>query len=101
MTLQMSGTGYKQVFPTTIAKMDCDPKYLVKITGPVVDRAKLDANRVSRRPADRASAPLRGDDHAVREGAVPRGAAPSVASGAGRPIARPLAPLTSYSYYFE
>ena len=47
MTLQMTGTAYKQVFPTTIAQMGCDPKYLVKLSGPVVDRAKLDSNRIS------------------------------------------------------
>jgi len=47
MTLKMNGTAYEQVFPTTIAKMDCDQKYLVDIAGPVVDRANLDANRIS------------------------------------------------------
>ena len=47
MTLKMNGTAYEQVFPTTMAEMDCNPKYLVTITGPVVDRAKLDANRIS------------------------------------------------------
>jgi ABC-type branched-subunit amino acid transport system substrate-binding protein len=47
MTLQMSGTAYKQIFPTTIAQMQCDPSFLVNISGPVVDRAKLDGNRVS------------------------------------------------------
>ena len=47
MTLQMNGTAYEQVFPTTQAEMDCNQKYLVKLAGPVVDRAKLDANRIS------------------------------------------------------
>jgi ABC-type branched-subunit amino acid transport system substrate-binding protein len=47
MTLKMNGTAYEQVFPTTQAEMDCNQKYLVKIAGPVVDRAKLDANRIS------------------------------------------------------
>ena len=47
MTLKMNGTAYEQVFPTTIAEMDCNQKYLVDIAGPVVDRANLDANRIS------------------------------------------------------
>jgi ABC-type branched-subunit amino acid transport system substrate-binding protein len=47
MTLQMSGTAYKQIFPTTQAEMDCNQKYLVNLAGPVVDRAKLDSNRIS------------------------------------------------------
>ena len=47
MTLQMQGTEYKQVFPTTVGEMQCDPKFMVSLTGPVVDRAKLDANRLS------------------------------------------------------
>ncbi len=47
MTLQMQGSEYVQVFPTTIAEMDCNQKYLVKISGPVVDRAALDADRIS------------------------------------------------------
>ena len=47
MVLKLSGTKYEQVLPTTIGTQACDPKYLVKITGPVVDRAKLDANRIA------------------------------------------------------
>jgi ABC-type branched-subunit amino acid transport system substrate-binding protein len=47
MTLQMTGTKYTQVFPTTIGEMQCDQKFMVNLTGPVVDRAQLDANRIS------------------------------------------------------
>ena len=47
MVLQMKGTTYVQVLPTTIGTQTCDPKYLIKLTGPVVDRAKLDGNRIS------------------------------------------------------
>jgi len=47
MVLKLTGTKYEQVLPTTIGTQACDPKYLVKITGPVVDRAKLDANRIA------------------------------------------------------
>jgi ABC-type branched-subunit amino acid transport system substrate-binding protein len=47
MVVKLSGTKYEQVLPTTQGQQACDPKYLVKLTGPVVDRAKLDANRIS------------------------------------------------------
>ena len=47
MVLKMNGTKYEQVLPTKIGEFACDPKYLVKIAGPVVDRAKLDSNRIS------------------------------------------------------
>ena len=47
LVVKMTGTTYEQVLPTTIGTQKCDPKYLVKLTGPVVDRAKLDANRIS------------------------------------------------------
>ena len=47
MVLKMNGTTYEQVLPTTIGTQACDPKYLVKLAGSVVDRAQLDANRIS------------------------------------------------------
>lgn len=47
MVLKLTGTKYEQVLPTTIGTQKCDSKYTVKVTGPVVDRAKLDANRIS------------------------------------------------------
>lgn len=47
MVLQMKGSLYEQVIPTTIATQTCDSKYLVKLSGPVVDRAKLDSKRIS------------------------------------------------------
>ena len=47
LVVKLTGTKYEQVLPTTIGTQACDPKYLVKLTGPVVDRAKLDANRIS------------------------------------------------------
>jgi ABC-type branched-subunit amino acid transport system substrate-binding protein len=47
MVLKLTGTKYEQVLPTTIAEQQCDPKYVVSISGPVVDRAQLDANRIS------------------------------------------------------
>jgi ABC-type branched-subunit amino acid transport system substrate-binding protein len=47
MVVKLTGTKYEQVLPATIGTQTCDPKYLVKIAGPVVDRAQLDSNRVS------------------------------------------------------
>lgn len=47
MVLKLTGTKWEQVLPTTIGTQACDAKYLVKLTGPVVDRAKLDASRIS------------------------------------------------------
>ena len=47
LVLKMKGSVYEQVLPTTVGTQACDSKYLVKLSGPVVDRAKLDANRIS------------------------------------------------------
>ena len=47
MVLKLNGSTYEQVMPSTIGQQSCDSKYEVKLTGPVVDRAKLDSNRVS------------------------------------------------------
>lgn len=47
MVLKLNGTTFEQVLPTTIGTQACDPKYLVKLSGAVVDRAKLNANRIS------------------------------------------------------
>ena len=47
MVLKMTGTKYEQVLPAKTGEFACDSKYLVKLEGPVVDRGKLDANRIS------------------------------------------------------
>jgi ABC-type branched-subunit amino acid transport system substrate-binding protein len=47
MLLKMSGTTYEQFLPETRGEMECSPEFLVKLTGPVVDRAELDADRIS------------------------------------------------------
>lgn len=44
MVLKLNGTKWEQVLPTTLGTQACDPKYLVKISGAVVQRANLDAN---------------------------------------------------------
>ena len=48
MVVKLSGTKFEQVLPTTIGTQACNSKYLVSLTGPAVDRAKLDGNRISR-----------------------------------------------------
>ena len=47
MLLQLKGSTYVQVAPKTEAQMECSPKFIGNVTGPVVDNAKLDANRIS------------------------------------------------------
>ena len=47
LVLKMSGTSYTRFYPTDVATYDCDPSYVVQVTGPVVDQAHLDANRIS------------------------------------------------------
>ena len=48
MVVKLTGTKYVQFLPEKVATQTCDPKSLIKLTGPVVDRAKLDANRISK-----------------------------------------------------
>ena len=54
MTLKMNGTAYEQVFPTTMAEMDCNQKYLVSISrtgrrpGPARRQPRLHGGRLSR-----------------------------------------------------
>ncbi len=48
MVLKLTGTKYTQFLPEKVGTQSCNSKYLIKLTGPVVDRAKLDANRISK-----------------------------------------------------
>ena len=43
----MEGTSYVRVTPTDPGTFDCDPSFAGKVTGPLVERANLDENRVS------------------------------------------------------
>jgi hypothetical protein len=47
VTLKLEGTKWVRFAPTATATFDCDDSYVVKVTGRVVEQAKLDANRVS------------------------------------------------------
>jgi hypothetical protein len=46
LVLKLSGTTYTRFYPEGDG-YDCDPSYVVEVSGPVVDQANLDANRVS------------------------------------------------------
>ena len=45
--LKLEGTAFVRVTPTEVATYDCDPSYAAKTSGPVLERAKLDADRIS------------------------------------------------------
>jgi ABC-type branched-subunit amino acid transport system substrate-binding protein len=45
--LQLSGTGFERVFPKEVDTFDCDPSYAFKVTGDVVTRAKIGADRIA------------------------------------------------------
>ena len=47
IVLKLDGSKYVQYYPETKGEFDCDPSYVAQVTGPVVDKANLDANRVS------------------------------------------------------
>jgi ABC-type branched-subunit amino acid transport system substrate-binding protein len=47
MILKMQGTTYVRVSPSEANTYTCDPRIAAKVTGPALDRAKLDANRQS------------------------------------------------------
>jgi ABC-type branched-subunit amino acid transport system substrate-binding protein len=47
LVLKLTGTKWVRAFPDSAGSFDCDPSYVVKLTGPVVDQAHLDANRVA------------------------------------------------------
>jgi len=45
--LKLSGTKYEQAAPAKAGEFECSPKFMVTVTGPLVDKAKLDSNRIS------------------------------------------------------
>ena len=47
LVLKLDGTKYVQWYPETAGQYDCDPSYVTQVSGPVVDKANLDANRVA------------------------------------------------------
>ena len=47
MLLKLEGTSYVRVYPEEPGTYDCDPSYAAKVTGPELEKAKLDANRIA------------------------------------------------------
>jgi ABC-type branched-subunit amino acid transport system substrate-binding protein len=47
LVLKLDGTKYVQWYPEEKATYDCSPDYVAKVTGPVVDKVALDANRIA------------------------------------------------------
>ena len=47
MLMNLKGTKFVRVTPTKPAEYDCNAAYAAKVTGPELERAKLDANRIS------------------------------------------------------
>ena len=47
VTLKLEGTKWVRFAPEEPGTLDCSDDYVVKVTGPVVDQAKLDENRIS------------------------------------------------------
>jgi ABC-type branched-subunit amino acid transport system substrate-binding protein len=45
LVLKLTGTKWTRFFPEKAGSYDCSPDYVKKVTGPVVDRVALDANR--------------------------------------------------------
>ncbi|MCU1380210.1 MAG: hypothetical protein JWN29_3193 [Acidimicrobiales bacterium] len=45
--LKLQGTKFVQAYPAEAGKYDCDPSYVVKISGRVVDQAKLGPDRIT------------------------------------------------------
>ena len=48
VTLKLNGTKWVRFAPKEKGTLDCSDDYVVKVTGKVVDNAKLDSNRISR-----------------------------------------------------
>jgi ABC-type branched-subunit amino acid transport system substrate-binding protein len=47
LTLKLNGTSFERFQPTEAGEFDCDPEFVQEVTGPVVQRANLDADRIA------------------------------------------------------
>jgi hypothetical protein len=45
--IKMTGTTFERVFPKKANTFDCDPSYAYKVSGEVVTRAKIGADRIA------------------------------------------------------
>jgi len=47
VVLKVTGTEFTRVYPEEPGTLDCSDSYAAKVTGPIIERSHLDANRVS------------------------------------------------------
>jgi ABC-type branched-subunit amino acid transport system substrate-binding protein len=47
MVMKLSGTSFERVYPEEPGTLDCSPDFVQPVTGPLLERANLDANRQS------------------------------------------------------
>ena len=47
MVLKVSGTKFERVYPEEVGTLDCSEDYVQPVTGPLIERSNLDANRIS------------------------------------------------------
>ena len=47
MVLKLTGTEFERVYPEEPGTLDCSPDYVQPVTGPLIERSNLDANRQS------------------------------------------------------
>ncbi|CAB4614522.1 unannotated protein [freshwater metagenome] len=47
IVVKMTGTKYEQFYPAKAGEFDCSPKFVATVTGPLVDAANLDSNRIA------------------------------------------------------
>ena len=47
MVLKLTGTSFERVYPEEPGTLDCSPDFVQPVTGPLLERANLDANRQS------------------------------------------------------
>ena len=45
--MKLQGTDFQRVTPEKPATYDCDPSFAAKVTGPGLERAELDSDRIS------------------------------------------------------
>jgi len=48
MVLKLTGTEFERVYPEEPGTLDCSPDYVQPVTGPLLERANLDGDRIAR-----------------------------------------------------
>jgi hypothetical protein len=47
MVLKLTGTEFERVQPEEVGALDCSDEYVQPVTGPLIERSNLDADRIS------------------------------------------------------